>query len=394
MSDPLREAAHFGQSLWQDDLSRGMILSGELQRLVDEGLTGITANPSIFEKAIGGGADYDPALRELVERGVREAEDRYERLAIEDVQAAADLLRPVYDRTDGADGFVSFEVTPAVAHDTAATVAEARRLHRQIARPNVMIKVPGTREGFPAVAELVQLGIPVNLTLLFGLEACQAASDAYLAGLEQLIARGGHPRLVASVASFFLSRIDAAVDERLAAAAEAARDVETRDVLRGLQGKTAVALAKLAYAQYQRVVDGARWKRLEAHGALRQRLLWASTGVKNPRTPSLLYVESLIGRETVCTLPRETLAEFRRNGCVAETLPQGIDEALRTAQAVEAAGIHLRAVAHHLVEQGVNLFSRSLDSLLQILEEKRRAAEHGVPPTWINPAEPRLHRDR
>lgn len=393
MSDPLRDAYHLGQSLWQDDLSRGMILSGELQRLVDEGLTGITANPSIFEKAIGGGADYDPALRELVERGVREAEDRYERLAIEDVQAAADILRPVYDRTDGRDGFVSFEVTPAVAHDTAATVAEGRRLHRQIARPNVMIKVPGTREGFPAVAELVQVGIPVNVTLLFGQEAYLAAVDAYLAGLERLIANGGHPRLVSSVASFFLSRIDTAVDERLAAAAAAARDADTRERLRGLQGKAAIANAKLAYAQYQRTVDGARWRRLEACGALRQRLLWASTGVKNPRYPARMYVEALIGRETVCTLPRETLAEFRRNGRVEETLPRGIDEALRTLEAVEEAGVPMRAVAHHLVEQGVNLFSRSLESLLQRIEEKRRAAEH-APPPWINPAEPRLHRDR
>jgi transaldolase / glucose-6-phosphate isomerase len=393
MPDPLRDVQKFGQSVWQDDLSRGMIRSGQLQELVDHGLTGVTANPSIFEKAIGGGDDYDPALRELVERGVREAEDRYERLAIEDVQAAADLFRPVYERTVGHDGFVSFEVSPAVAHETGATVEEARRLHREIARPNVMIKVPGTPEGFPAVAELIHLGIPVNITLLFGLEAYQAGADAYMLGLERLLRRGGDPRQVAGVASFFLGRIDTAVDGRLASAAEAAPEPERRDRLLGLQGKVAVANAKVAYAQYQRMIDGPRWQALEVQGARRQRLLWASTGVKNPKYPKLHYVEPLIGRETVSTMPRETLAEFRRGGRVAETLPEGIDGALETMAAVEGAGISMRALANHLVEQGVNLFSRSLESLLQILEEKRRAAEHSPPASWPRTSE-RLRRDR
>lgn len=337
----LRETLALGQSVWIDDLR----VSG-LKELIDEGLGGVTANPTTFEKAFAGGL-YDERLRGRSGK----PEEIYEALAVEDIQAACDLFR--------GEGWVSLEVSPRLAYDTEGTIDEARRLWRRIARGNAMIKVPGTSEGMPAIERLTSEGINVNVTLLFGLDAYRYAADAYMRGLERLIEGGGDPGRVRSVASFFLSRIDTAVDAQLSAAGH-----------EELLGKTAIANAKLAYAAYRELIQGARWKSIAAWGGRPQRLLWASTGVKNPRYPKLYYVEGLIGRDTVDTMPPETLDEFRRAGRVAETLPEGLPEAKRTLAALSDRGVNLAEICDGLVEQGVELFNASYDKLLRAIASR------------------------
>ncbi|HEX7901359.1 MAG TPA: transaldolase [Planctomycetota bacterium] len=372
MKDPLRDAAALGQSVWQDDLSRAQLSSGELAELVDAGVRGITANPTTFEKAFAGGSGYDAPLRELVESGLRDPKELYEELAIRDVQDAADLLHVAYEDSEGRDGLVSFEVSPLLAHDTAGTIEEARRLHRKIARANVMIKVPGTAEGFPAIAELTGLGIHVNVTLLFGVDAYRYAAEAYLAGLEKLVEGGGDPARVASVASFFLSRIDTAVDGLLSAEIESSGLPERRESMLKLLGRTAIANAKIAYAAFQESLRSPRWKALAAWGARPQRPLWASTGVKNPRYPKLMYVEALIGPDTVDTMPRDTLLDFRKHGRAAPTLVQGLDEARQLMASLTDAGVNLAEITAGLVEQGIQLFTASYDKILKSLGAKIR----------------------
>jgi transaldolase/glucose-6-phosphate isomerase len=364
VGDAIREAGEFGQSVWYDGLGRALIRSGRLGAMVAEGLTGVTSNPTIFSKAIAGSADYDEALRALVGGGLGAPKELYERLAIEDIRGAADLLRPVYERTDWRDGYASLEVSPLLAHDTEGTIAEARRLFRAVARDNVMIKVPATPAGIPAITRLVAEGVNVNVTLLFSLGAYQAVADAYLAGLEELLVAGGEPREVQSVASFFLSRIDAAVDERLDAASAAGDD---------LRGRVAIANAKLAHEHYRTVFSGPRWDALADTGACTQRLLWASTGPKNPAHPKLMYAEALIGPDTIATMPPEIYREFRDRGRAAPTLAAGLPEARRTIDALGAAGISLGEVTDLLLEQGVALFSASFQALLATIERKRRA---------------------
>ncbi len=374
MTNPLREARNLGQGIWQDELRRGMIATGELRRWVEEGLSGVTANPTIFEKAIGQSGDYDGAVQALVRQGISDPKEIYERLAIEDIRQAADLLLPVFDETRGRDGFVSFEVSPALAYDTEGTIAEARRFHRAIDRENLMIKVPGTPQGFPAVATLISEGVNVNITLLFGLDAYRAAAEAYMTGLERRIARDANPVQPASVASFFLSRIDTAVDELLSERAGAERDPERRKGLKDLLGKAALANAKLAYGIYQELIRTSRWKSLAHLGARTQRVLWASTSTKNPKYPKLMYVEELIGPDTVNTMPAETLGEFRAKGRVRETLTEGLPEARRTMERLAETGISMPSVTDDLVTKGVKLFGDSLKKLLQTLEKKSRRA--------------------
>ena len=368
----IREAGALGQSVWQDDLTRVQLDSGELMELIDDGVSGVTMNPTIFEKSLASGSAYDAALHECVDRGIRDPKEIYEGLAIRDVQDAADLLHTVHEDSEGIDGLVSFEVSPLLAHDTAATIDEARRLHRRIGCGNVMIKVPGTPQGFPAIAELTSLGISVNVTLLFGIDAYRYAADAYLRGLEKLIEGGGDPGRVVSVASFFLSRIDTAVDGLLSAEVESSALPERRESMLKLLGHAAIANAKIAYAAYQDLLRTPRWKALEAWGARPQRLLWASTGVKNPRYPKLMYAEALIGRDTVDTMPRETLVDFRKHGKVAETLPRGLDEARHVMEGLAAAGVNLAEITDRLVEQGVELFSTSYEKILKSLDAKIR----------------------
>ncbi len=355
----IRDLADLGQAIWVDYIRRAFITSGELQALVDRGVQGVTSNPSIFEKAIAGSADYDDALEELV--GASLAVDQiYEALAIDDIRSAADVLRPVYDATDGADGYVSLEVSPRLAHDTTGTVAEARRLFALIDRPNVMIKVPATPEGIPAITALIGEGVNVNVTLIFSLQQYEAVARAYIAGLERLAAAGDGVARVASVASFFVSRIDTAVDRAL-------EEMGAVD----LKGKIAIASARVSYARFHELFRGQPWERLAALGARAQRPLWASTSTKNPLYPDTLYVDSLIGPQTVNTVPPDTLVAFLDHGQVALTLEQGLVEAQEQLSSLVDLGLDLEAVTQKLQDDGVQSFAQSFESLLQAIDGKR-----------------------
>jgi transaldolase len=339
-----------------------MTRSGELADLVDAGLRGMTSNPTIFERAIAGSTDYDEALAAFADSGTSDREV-FERLAIQDVQEAADVLRPVYDATHGADGFVSIEVSPALARDTAGSIAEARRLWRAVNRPNTMVKIPGTREGWPAIERCLREGININITLLFSLEHYRAVAEAHLRALEARLAAGEPVDRLASVASFFVSRVDTEVDTRIEAAGGA---------LARLRGQVAVANARLAYDAFLGITRSARWRALEAHGARVQRALWASTGTKNPAYSDVLYVESLIGPATITTVPPETLTLFEDHGVVAPTLPGDVHAAQRTMNALESGGIDFADVNHVLEEEGIGKFVTSLDRLIAVLAQKRR----------------------
>jgi len=362
--NPLRELQNYGQSLWLDYIRRSLITGGELTRLVEEdGLRGLTSNPTIFEKAIAGSTDYDKALHLLLaEDPHADARTLYEALAIEDIRMAADILRSVYDETDGADGFVSLEVSPHLARDTAGTVAEARRLWQVVDRPNLMIKVPATPEGIPAVEALIAEGINVNVTLMFSLAHYEAVAHAYLRGVE----RCPDPSKVASVASFFVSRVDTAVDRAL-------ETIGTREAL-ALRGTIAIAKAKRVYRRFREIFSSEPFKALRQRGARVQRPLWASTGTKNPAYPDVLYVEELIGPDTVNTLPPATLSAFRDHGRVrGATVQEGLAEAETALTALEELGIDLDAITEQLQAEGVAAFARSFDQLLAALEEKRHA---------------------
>ncbi|MBX6329842.1 MAG: bifunctional transaldolase/phosoglucose isomerase [Pseudolabrys sp.] len=376
--NPLQALKEHGQSVWLDYLRRSLLTGGELAALIaEDGLAGLTSNPSIFEKAIAGSTDYDEALAGLLREEDRDAGWLYERLAVDDIRMAADLLRPVYIATQGRDGFVSIEVSPHLAAETEATIAEARRLWREIGRENLMIKVPATAAGLPAVRRLVAEGINVNITLLFSRKVYEAVVEAYLAGLEARAADGGDLRRVASVASFFVSRVDTAVDALLEQRLRATDEPVRRAALQDLFGKAAIANAKLAYQHYRQVVGGERWQRLARAGARPQRLLWASTGTKNPRYRDVRYVEELIGPDTVTTLPPATMDAFRHHGRVRASLEEGLAEARAALTALDQLGISLEAVAEKLVADGVQLFADAADKLLGAIERKRLALRAG-----------------
>jgi transaldolase len=353
----LRE--QFGQSVWIDFISREALESGELARLVADGVVGLTSNPTIFEKAISSGRIYDADVAALARQGTP-LKDAYEALAMADISSAADLLRPTYDRTDGLDGYVSLEVSPHLAHDTSGTIAEAKRLFAAVGRPNLMIKVPGTPEGVPAIAELIGSGININVTLLFALGAYEAAALAYLDGLEAWAAKGGAVHRVASVASFFVSRVDTAVDKLLAGHPHEPE----------LQGRAAVANAKLAYARFGQLFSGSRWEALASKGARVQRPLWASTSTKNPKYPDTIYVDELIGPHTVNTMPPQTLEAFQDHGVLAQTVTAGIEEARALPAALAEAGVDMEEVTGDLLRAGVSSFSASFDQLLDGLKDK------------------------
>jgi transaldolase/glucose-6-phosphate isomerase len=358
-----------GQGVWLDFVDRKYLLEGGLQRLVaDDGVTGVTSNPAIFEKAMGQGTGYDTDMRDVLASRNLQPLELYEMLAVEDIQRAADELRSVYDRLDGIDGYVSLEVSPYLASDTDATVAEARRLWAMVDRPNLMVKVPGTPAGVPAIRQLIAEGVNVNVTLLFSVEAYLAVAEAYLAGLEERMTRGDSVKRVASVASFFLSRIDAVVD----AAIDALPD-HRRDEAAPLKGRVAIANAKRAYARYLALTETARWQALAAQGAMPQRLLWASTGTKNPQYRDVMYVEELVGPDTVNTMPPATLDAFRDHGDTRPTLEAGLDEAEAVLAGLAKAGFDLDAITHQLAEDGVAQFVTSFDNLLSAVAEKRAA---------------------
>ena len=380
MTSPLQAIQEHGQSIWYDNMRRGLLGSGELRRLIEQGVTGLTSNPTIFEKAIAGSTDYDEALMAPAHAG-NEAKGTYETLAIEDIQAAADLLRPVYDRTNAADGYASLEVSPALAHDTEGTVAEARRLFTALDRPNVLVKVPATPEGVPAVRRLIGEGININVTLIFSLDAHRRVMEAYVTGLEELAAAGGEVSRVASVASFFVSRVDTAVDALLEQ-----RIGQGDEALKALLGKAAIANAKLAYQAFKETFGGERFAALRARGARVQRPLWASTGTKNPAYSDLLYVESLIGPDTVNTVPPATLTAFLEQGQAQATLEQGVPDAEQTMEALAAAGISMDTVTAKLLSDGVKSFADSFDTLITNVQEKMarlRAREHAHPLTSL-----------
>jgi transaldolase len=378
VANPLRELERYGQSVWYDSLRRGLIVSGELERYVrDDGLKGLTTNPAIYEKAIGSTRDYDAQLAALLPRRELDAKAIYEELAIADIRAAADLLRPVYDAASRRDGYVSLEVSPVAARDPSATLAEARRLWRALDRENVMIKVPGTPEALPAIRRLLAEGVNVNVTLLFSRAAYRDVANAHLAALEERAGRGEDVSRVASVASFFVSRIDTAVDARLDAIAASEAPEATRRRARALRGRIAIANAKLAYQDWLALVATPRWQRLREAGAMPQRLLWASTSTKDPSYRDVFYVEELIGAETVDTVPPATFDAFRDHGRVAPTLEAGVEDARVAIAELAALGVSLDDVTERLLEDGVRLFAEPFGKLLATIEA-RRGAEAGA----------------
>lgn len=369
--NPLESLHDHGQAVWLDFLARRFITEGGLKKLVEgDGLTGVTSNPTIFNKAIAGSADYDSSLKTA---GDFDIMTLYERLAIEDIQHAADVLRPAYEATKRADGYVSLEVSPYLAMSTEATVAEARRLSNAVSRDNVMIKVPATKPGLPAIRQLIGEGINVNITLLFSQQVYEEVVEAYLAGVEHLVAQGGDPSKIASVASFFVSRIDQSVDKLIDECLRQTNDADKRADLTGLRGKIAIANAKLAYQRYKRLFAGARWEKLRAEGARVQRLLWASTGTKNPAYSDVLYIEGLIAPETISTMPPATMDAFRDHGRVQPTLEENIEQARQVMATLEKSGISIDSVTAKLVEEGVQIFANAFDKLLDAVARKRVA---------------------
>jgi len=370
--NPLQELGTEGQAVWLDFLARGFIAKGDLKRMMEEdAVHGVTSNPSIFEKAIGHSDEYDSGMERAQKEGDVSVGRLYEGLAIEDIRAAADVLKPVYDKTDGADGYVSLEVSPYLALDTQGTIDEAHRLWKEVDRKNLMIKVPATEEGLPAIRDLIGDGINVNITLLFAQSVYEQVVEAYISGLEKLAAKGGDVSKIASVASFFVSRIDTAADNLLDQKIAEANDTATKEKLQALKGKVAIANAKLAYQRYKDLFTTERWKKLEAAGAKRQRLLWASTGTKNKAYSDVLYIEQLIGEDTVNTMPPATLEAFRDHGKVRPTLEEDVDEARRVLADLDAAGISLDAITKKLVEEGVQLFADAFDKLLGAVAGRR-----------------------
>jgi transaldolase/glucose-6-phosphate isomerase len=368
----LKALQQHGQAVWLDFLARGFVAKGGLKKLVDEdGLRGVTSNPSIFEHAIGQSDEYDDAIAGILKSHDRSAGDIFEQLAVEDIQHATDVLRSVFEATKGADGFVSIEVSPYLAKDTQGTIAEAKRLWHEVDRKNLMIKVPGTPEGLPAIHDLIGEGINVNITLLFAQQVYEQVVEAYLGGLETLAAKGGDVSRIGSVASFFVSRIDSAVDKLLDEKIARANDPDEKARLGALKGKVAIANAKLAYQRYRHLFGSDRWQALAARGARPQRLLWASTGTKNKAYSDVLYVEELIGDNTVNTMPVTTMDAFRDHGKPRDSLEENVDDAQRVLDDLSRAGISLDEVTDKLVTEGLQLFADAADKLLAAVAKKR-----------------------
>ncbi len=374
--NPLKELIKFGQSVWLDYIRRDLLTSGELKRLIDEdGLRGMTSNPSIFEKAITGSTLYSQTLAELERRKDLDVKGRYEELAIKDIQDAADFLRPVYLQTNKRDGYVSLEVSPYLAHKTQETLDEARRLWKRVGRENLMVKVPGTPEGIPAFQQLISEGININVTLLFAFDVYVRVAEAYIAGLEAFAKTGGDVSRIASVASFFISRIDTLVDSEIDAKLKTATNPADQALLRSLHGKVAIANGKLTYQRYKQIFSGPRWDALAARGAQTQRVLWASTSTKNPAYSDVYYVEELIGPDTVDTIPPATFDAFRDHGKPRASLEENVQAAQETMQSLERAGISMKAATDKLTTDGVKQFSDAFDTLLAAV--KNHAATAG-----------------
>jgi transaldolase / glucose-6-phosphate isomerase len=363
--NPLKELLAYGQSMWLDYIRRDLFTSGKLKQMIaDDGLRGMTSNPAIFEKAIADSSLYDDMLKSLASRADLDTTGRYEQIAIRDIQSAADTLRPVYDESNFRDGYVSLEVSPYLARKTQETIDEARRLWKAVQRENVMIKIPGTAEGLPAIRQAVGEGINVNVTLLFAQDVYEKVADAYIAGLEDLAARGGNLKKMASVASFFISRIDSLIDSMLNDKLKATTDAGQQALLKSLLGKVAIANGKLTYQSYQRIFSGPRWQALAAKGAQTQRVLWASTSTKNPAYRDVIYVEELIGPDTVNTMPPATIDAFRDHGQLRNALTEDVAGAAKVMSDLALAGISMKEVTDKLTNDGVKLFADAFDKLL------------------------------
>lgn len=361
--NPLQQLLEQGQSIWYDFISRQFIANGTMQQLVDQGLRGMTSNPTIFEKAIASGSDYDDQISQLSNAGQTTSQIALQ-LFMADVRNACDVMRPVYDSSNGTDGFISLEVSPKLATDTEGTIAEAERIWQEVSRPNLMIKIPATPEGIPAVRRCIAAGININITLMFSMEQYQAVAEAYISGLEDRLAAGGAIAGIASVASVFVSRIDSLIDAQL-------NNIGTPEAL-ALQGKAAIANTKLTYQLFKTAFSGQRWERLAEHGAQLQRPLWASTSVKNPAFPDLLYVDNLIGPHTVNTVPPETLVAIMDHAVVKPAIEVGIQESEATLRQLTEAGINIPAVMDQLLDEGVEKFVASFDTLFAKIEAKRK----------------------
>jgi transaldolase len=375
--NPLLELEALGQSIWIDFIRRETTLSGELKRLIEaDGVSGVTSNPSIFEKAIAESQDYDEIIQKLASEG-RTAEEIFQSLSVEDIQTVADLLRPTYDRQDGKDGFVSLEVSPRLAHNTDGTIDEARRLWSLVDRPNCMIKVPATREGLPAIRQLISEGININITLLFGLPRYREVANAYITGLENLAEQGRSIRQVASVASFFLSRIDTLIDPMLEEKSQSGS--RQAEMAARLQGQVAIASAIVAYQIYKEIFSSHRFKVLAEKGARTQRLLWASTSTKNPAYLDTKYIEPLIGPNTINTLPVEALDAYRDHGRPKQTLEENVSDAYQVLRDLSTLGIDLDQITQQLEDQGVEKFATSLTKLMDSLQQKQSAMRTSYP---------------
>ena len=370
--NPLVQLHDCGQSPWYDYIRRGLITSGDLQKMIEQdGLMGMTSNPAIFEKAIAGSSDYDVELKQAAS-DVIGVKAMYERLAIKDIQDAADVMHAVYERTKGRDGYVSLEVSPHLAYDTKGTIEEAVRLHEAVSRKNVMIKVPATAEGLPAIEELLARGVNINVTLLFSVDMYQQVAWRYIRGLERLAANKGNVSQIASVASFFVSRIDSLVDKQLEAKLQSTSDPSQRSVLEGLLGKVAIANAKLAYEQFQAIFASPEFQALKTQEAAVQRVLWASTGTKNPNYSDTMYVDNLIGPNTVNTMPEATFAAFRDHGVVKATIQDGLDEVKTTMKQLAEVGISMEEVTDTLLREGTKLFVDAFEQLMEVISRKQQ----------------------
>lgn len=372
--NPLQQLLDYGQSMWLDYIRRDLFTSGKLKHMIaEDGLRGMTSNPSIFEKAIADSSLYDDMLKALASRKDLDATGRFEQLAIRDIQDAADALRPVYEQSNFHDGYVSLEVSPYLARKTQDTMDEARRLWKAAARDNVMIKVPGTAEGIPAIRQLISEGININITLLFAQEVYEKVAESYIAGLEDLAKRGGNLKKMASVASFFISRIDTLVDSMLNERLKNTNDASQQALLSSLLGKVAIANGKLTYQRYQRIFSGPRWEALAAKGAQTQRVLWASTSTKNPKYRDVIYVEELIGPDTVNTMPPATVDAFRDHGQLRNSLTEDVPGAQKVMDDLARAGISIKEATDKLTEDGVKLFADAFDKLLAAVEKNTQS---------------------
>ena len=375
MPNPLQQLKNYGQSVWYDNIDRTQLISGDFQRLLDEdGVVGVTANPTIFQKSISHSSAYDEQITHLIAEGKGTGEI-YEALIIQDIRTVADLLRPIYDRTNMLDGYVSLEVSPDLAHDTDATIAEVRRFWKLVDRPNLLIKIPATPEGIPAIQAALSEGINVNITLIFSIKAYRDVTEAYLSALEERNVGGKDISHIASVASFFVSRVDTLVDKLLDDKIKATSDSAEQQKLHMLQGKAAIANARLVYQDFKKIFGSPRFETLKHSGARVQRPLWASTSTKNPAYRDVLYAEELIGPDTVDTMPLETIENFKDHGRVALTIENNIPQAKAELEMLETVGIHYDAVTQQLLDEGVQKFADSFHQLFQGIEEKKKAIQ-------------------